>query len=90
MVVVVGEADYGKVGISGVVGGPYIRCTGEFTSNYDNTELEGVEFGGGRIQRLENQKKGFRNILYIYIFIFRNIFYIYLYFGIHSILCISI
>ena len=82
---VVGEADYGQVGISGVVGGPYIRCTGEFTSNYDNTELEGVEFVGGRIQRLENQKKGFRNI-----FIFRNIFYIYLYFGIHSILCISI
>ena len=87
--VVVGEADYGKVGISGVVGGPYIRCTGEFTSNYDNTELEGVEFVGGEYRDWRTRKKDL-GIYYIYIFIFRNIFYIYLYFGIHSILCISI
>ena len=75
---VVGEADYGQVGISGVVGGPYIRCTGEFTSNYDNTELEGVEFVGGRIQRLENQKKGFRNIFYIYLYLGTYFIYIYI------------
>ena len=66
--VVVGEADYGKVGISGVVGGPYIRCTGEFTSNYDNTELVGVEFVGGEYRDWRTRKKDL-GIYFIYIYI---------------------